>query len=218
VREIQALTMNTRSTSHLAAAPATALAATIGLGAAGWVLAATRMSGMDMGTATALGSFPFFLSVWIPMMAAMMLPGTARSALRVAAGSRRFLDVPRYVVSYLGVWSLAGVAVFAVYRPHGTAVAGAMTVAAGLYELTPLKARFRRMCRDRSMAGWELGLCCLGSSGGLMLVMLALGAMSLIWMAALAGVVLIQKLVAPRAAVDLPVALAILALGLTHLT
>jgi hypothetical protein len=52
--------------------------------------------------------------------------------------------------------AVAGVLVFAVYRPHGTAVAGAITVAAGIYELTPVKARFRRMCRDRSMPGWEL--------------------------------------------------------------
>ena len=210
--------MNTRSASPPVAAQPAALAATIGLGAAGWILAVSRMRGMDMGPATTLRSFPFFLSVWVPMMAAMMLPGTAPSALRVAADSRRLLDVPRYVASYLAVWSLVGVVVFVVYRPHGAAVAGAMTVAAGLYELTPLKGRFRRLCRDRSMPGWELGLCCLGSSGGLMLVMVALAAMSLTWMAVVAGVVLVQKLVAPRAAVDVPVGLAFVALGLAHLT
>ncbi len=49
--------MNTRSASPPAAGQATALAATIGLGAAGWILASARMSGMDMGTATALGRF-----------------------------------------------------------------------------------------------------------------------------------------------------------------
>ena len=210
--------MNTRSASPPAAAQAAAVAATIGLGAAGWILAVPRMSGMDMGPATTLRSFPFFLSAWIPMMAAMMLPGSAPSALRVAAGSRRSLDVSRHVASYLAVWSLAGVLVFAVYRPHGKAVAGAMIVAAGLYEVTPVKGRFRQVCRDRSMAGWELGLCCLGSSGGLMLVMVALGPMSLVWMAVLAGVLLVQKLAPPRAAVDVPVGLAIVVLGLAQLT
>jgi predicted metal-binding membrane protein len=210
--------MNTRSVSPPAPAQVAAVVATVGVGAVGWSLAVPRMGGMDMGMATTLGSFPFFLSVWVPMMAAMMLPGTAPSALRVAAGSRRYLDVPRYVASYLGVWSLAGVLVYALYRPHGTAIAGALTVAAGIYELTPIKGQFRRICRDRSMRGWELGLCCLGSTGGLMLVMVALGAMSLTWMAALAGVVLVQKFVAPRAAIDVPVGLAIVALGLTQLT
>ena len=210
--------MNTRSASPPTAAEAAALTATIGLGAVGWIVAVPRMSGMDMGTATTLGSFPFFLSAWVPMMAAMMLPGTAPSVLRVAAASRRLLDVTRHVASYLGVWSIAGVVVFVMYRPHGTAVAGAITAAAGFYELTPVKGRLRRICRDRSMPGWQLGLCCLGSSGGLMLVMVALGAMSLTWMAVVAGVLMIQKFVAPRGVVDVPVGLTIVALGLLLLT
>jgi predicted metal-binding membrane protein len=206
--------MNTRYASPRVAAQATALAATIGLG---WIVAATRMRGMDMGTAAALGSFPFFVSVWVPMMAAMMLPGTAWLAIRTAADRRRFLDVPHSVASYLAVWSLAGIVVFAVYRPHGPAVGGAITVAAGLYELTPIKGRFRRMCQDQSRPGWELGLCCLVASGGLMLVMVALGVMSLAWMAVIAGVLLFQKLVPPRAAVDVPVALAIVIVGVAQL-
>ena len=36
-----------------------------------------QMNGMDMGTATQLGSFGFFIAVWVAMMAAMMLPGAA---------------------------------------------------------------------------------------------------------------------------------------------
>jgi predicted metal-binding membrane protein len=195
---------------------ASALAATVGLGVVGWVVAVARMSGMDMGVATTLGSFPFFISVWMPMMAAMMLPGVAPSAVRLASSSRAALDAPRYVASYLGVWALFGVLVFAVYRPHGTAIAGAITIAAGAYELTPMKRRFREMCRDRSASGLALGLCCVGSSVGLMLMMVALGAMSLTWMAATAGVVLLQKLLPPRAVIDVPVALAIIGLGIAE--
>lgn len=209
--------MNARLQSPPAAMAATSLAGTLGLATAGWLISVPRMRGMDMGVATTLGSFPYFLSVWLPMMAAMMLPGTAPSALRVAEAGRSLLDVPRYVASYLGVWLLAGVAIFAVYRPHGTAVAGVITVAAGLYELTPVKGRLRRLCRDVPMPGWRLGLCCLGSSGGLMLVMVVLGVMSVTWMALVAGLLLVQKLSAPRAAIDIPVALAVLALGLAQL-
>jgi predicted metal-binding membrane protein len=174
------------------------------------------MSGMDMGVATTLGSFPFFISVWMPMMAAMMLPGVAPSAIRLAGSCRAALDVPRYVGSYLGVWVLFGVLVFAVYRPHGTATAGAILIAAGAYELTPMKRRFREMCRDRSASGLGLGMCCVGSSVGLMLMMVALGAMSLTWMAVTAGVVLLQKLLPPRAVIDVPVALAIIGLGIAE--
>ncbi|MDA8045820.1 MAG: DUF2182 domain-containing protein [Actinomycetota bacterium] len=195
----------------------TAIAATVGLVAAGWVVAITRMSGMDMGVATKLGSFPFFLSVWVPMMAAMMLPGLLPSAVRLAATWRRPFDVPSYIGSYLTVWALVGVVVYTLYRPHSPATAGAVAVAVGMYELTPLKRRFRHLCRARAASGWELGVCCVGSCIGLMVVMLALGAMSLTWMAAISAAVLIQKLVPPRAVIDIPLAAAMVALGLIEL-
>jgi predicted metal-binding membrane protein len=204
-------------TRAVAPATATALIATVGAGAAGWVIAIPRMSGMDMGVATTLGSFPFFLSVWLPMMAAMMLPGVAPSVLRVAAAGRTGVDVVRHVGSYLAMWAVLGVVVFTLYRPHSTTSAGAITIAAGLYELTPLKRRFRLMCQDRAGSGWELGFCCIGSTAGLMLVMLAFGAMSLTWMALAAAAVLLQKLLPPKAVVDVPFAIAILTIGVMQL-
>lgn len=190
--------------------------ATVGLSVLGWVVTIPRMSRMDMGVASTLGSFPFFLSVWVPMMAAMMLPAVALSALRLAGSDRAALDIPRFVGSYLCVWVLFGVLVFTLYRPHGIATAGAITIAAGAYELTPMKRRFREMCRDRSSSGLSLGLCCVGSSVGLMLMMVAYGVMSLEWMAGIAGVVLLQKLVPPRALIDVPVALAIIGFGIAE--
>ena len=44
-------------------ATATALVATLGLAAAAWVVAVPQMHGMDMGVATRLGSFPFFVAL-----------------------------------------------------------------------------------------------------------------------------------------------------------
>jgi predicted metal-binding membrane protein len=169
---------------------------------------------MDMGVATRLGSLSYFLSVWVPMMAAMMLPGAAPSARRLARAGGRVPDVALYVGSYLAVWAVFGIAVYALYRPHGTATAGAFAVAAGAYELTPLKRRCREMCRDQMSSGLELGLCCVGSSIGLMLMMVALGVMSVTWMGVTAGAVLAQKLLPPRAAIDVAVAIAIAALGI----
>src|SRR5690349_5962605 len=111
------------------AATAAALTGTLGLAAACWVIAAWQMRGMDMGTATQLGSFGFFMAVWVAMMAAMMLPGAAPAVLRHAhAGGVR--AVPLFAGSYLAVWALAGAVVFALYRPHGAAAAGAVTIAA----------------------------------------------------------------------------------------
>jgi predicted metal-binding membrane protein len=193
---------------------AVALTATVGLGAAAWILTIERMRGMDMGVATRLGSFPYFLSVWVPMMAAMMLPGMAPAARRLARAGRRVLDIGLYIGSYLAIWAVFGIAVYWLYRPHGTAIAGGLVVAAGAYELTPLKRRFREMCLDRVSSGLESGLCCVGSSIGLMLMMVALGIMSVTWMAVTAGAVLAQKFFPPKAAIDVPVAIAIAALGI----
>jgi predicted metal-binding membrane protein len=186
----------------------------LGLAEACWVVALQQMSGMDMGTATELGSLGFFVAAWVPMMAAMMLPGAVSAAARL----RGALAVPLFAASYLVVWTAVGLALYAVYRPHGAAVAGALTISAGLYELTPLKRHCRRRCRESVRSGFEFGVWCVGSSIGLMVVLLALGAMSLTWMALVAVLVLAQKLLPPRAALDVPVALAIIGLGILEVT
>jgi len=201
-------------TSTRTAATASALTATLGLAAASWVLAVRQMNGMDMGSQTRLGSFGFFLAVWVSMMAAMMLPGAAPAVLRRAHASGRVRAAPLFVASYLAVWTVVGVAVYALYRPHGTFVAGAVAIAAGVYEFTPVKRRFRRRCRERVRSGFDFGLCCVGSSIGLMLMLVALSVMSVGWMSVIAVLVLAQKLLPAKAAVDVPLALAIVGLGI----
>ena len=193
-------------------ATAAVLTATLGLAAASWVVAVRQMNGMDMGVATQLGSFAFFVALWVSMMVAMMLPGAAPAVLRRAHGSG-VRAVPLFVGSYLAVWTLVGVAVYALYRPHGFFAAGAVAIAAGVYELTPLKQDFRRRCQESVRSGFEYGLCCVGSSIGLMLMLVALSVMSVTWMSVIAVLVLAQKLVPARAAIDVPLALAIVGLG-----
>jgi predicted metal-binding membrane protein len=188
------------------------LTATLGLAAASWVVAVRQMNGMDMGVATRLGSFAFFVALWVSMMAAMMLPGAAPAVLRRAHASG-VRAVPLFVGSYLAVWTLVGVAVYAFYRPHGPFAAGALAIAAGVYELTPLKQHFRRRCRESVRSGFEFGLYCVGSSIGLMLMLVALGVMSVTWMSVIAVLVLAQKLLPAKAAIDVPLALAIVGLG-----
>jgi predicted metal-binding membrane protein len=193
---------------------AAALTATCGLAAAAWAVAIRQMNGMDMGVATELGSFTFFIAVWVSMMAAMMLPGAAPAVLRRAQVSGRVRTVPLFVGWYLTVWTLVGVAVYALYRPHGTLAAGAVAIAAGVYELTPLKQHFRRRCHETVRSGFEFGLYCVGSSVGLMLMLVALGVMSIAWMCVIAVLILAQKLLPANAVIDLPLALAIVGLGI----
>ena len=87
-------------------------------------------------------------------------------------------------------------------------------IAAGVYELTPLKRHFRRRCRETIRSGFGFGLCCAGSSIGLMAMLVALGVMSVTWMSVIAVLVLGHKLMPPKAAVDVPLALAIVGLGI----
>jgi predicted metal-binding membrane protein len=192
---------------------AAALTATLGLAATSWVVAVRQMNGMDMGAETRLGSFAFFAGLWVWMMAAMMLPGAAPAVVSRARASGRVRAVPLFVGSYLAVWALVGVAVYALYRPHGSAVAGAVVIAAGVYELTPVKRHFRRRCRESAQSGLEFGLCCVGSSIGLMLVLVALSVMSVTWMAVITVLVLAQKVLPAKAAIDVPLALALVGLG-----
>ena len=123
-----------------------------------------------MGPGTTLGSFPFFLGVWVTMMAAMMLPSALPMVLlfdRVARGrraaGRQTPATSIFVASYLVVWAGFGIAAFVIYRAlrathwsllswhqHGALLAGGAVAAAGLYELTPLKRACLRHCRSPS--------------------------------------------------------------------
>jgi predicted metal-binding membrane protein len=112
------------------------------------------------------------------------------------------------------VWALVGVVISTLYRPHGTVAAAVVVIAAGLYELTPLKRHFRRRCRQTVRSGIEFGLCCAGSCIGLVLLVIAIDVMSVGWMAVIAGVVFIQKVLPAKAVADVPLALAIVGLGI----
>jgi predicted metal-binding membrane protein len=182
-----------------------------------WAISVRRMTGMEMGSGP--GSLPFFVVTWTAMMAAMMLP----SALPVALG----LDgVATFIfaVSYVAVWSIAGVGVFAAFGGIHAAAAGAL-FAAAVYELTPLKRRCLARCRngvrsDESgvTAGARYGVHCLGSSAGLMLALIALGAMSVTWMLVVASLVFVEKVPRFGASLVEPVALLLVGLGAMTLT
>jgi predicted metal-binding membrane protein len=145
-------------------------------------------------------------------MAAMMLPGAVPAVVRRARLDSRAWAVSRFAASYFAVWALVGLALHALDEP-GPVIAGALTIAAGAYELTPLKRECRRRCQEQLRSGVQFGVYCVGASVGLMVMLVATGAMNVAWMAVVAAVVLAQKVAPLRAAVDVPLALAIVALG-----
>lgn len=192
-----------------------AMTATLGLAAGCWVVAVWQMNdGMDMGVATRLGPFASFIALWAPMMVAMMLPGAAPAVLRRLRSGGRLSAVPLFVGSYLVVWTLVGVAVYGLYRPHGSYAAGAIAIMAGIFELSPVKQHCRRRCREIVHSGWTFGFHCVGSCIALMLTAVAMGVMSVTWMSVVAVLVLAQKLLPVKAAVDVPLALAIIGFGI----
>ena len=201
-------------TSTESSKTALALAVTLGLAGACWVVAVRQMSGMDMGASTELGSFGFFMAAWVPMMAAMMLPGAVPAVSRVVRVEGSVLGAPVFAAAYVGVWTVVGLAVYLLYEPHRPAAAGVLAIAAGLDELTPLQRRCRRRCRSSVRSGFRFGAYCVGSSIGLMVLFLALGVMNVTWMVVVAAIVVAQKLLPPRVAVDMPLALAIVGLGI----
>ena len=94
----------------------------------------------------------------------------------------------------------------------GPYVVGALLAIAGVYELTPLKTICLRHCRSPLhflLGGWrdgvlgairmgaEHGAYCVGCCWGLMVVLFALGVMSILWMAVVAALIFAQKLL-PR--------------------
>jgi predicted metal-binding membrane protein len=151
---------------------------------------------------------------WVPMMAAMMLPSALPAIARRVRDRDGVLAAPLFAGSYVAIWALVGVAVYALYQPPGDVAAGALIVAGGVYELSPMKLQYRRRCRERVRSGVRFGLACVGSSAGLMLILAGAGPMSAAWMVAIALVVLAQKLLPPQRLIDVPLAVALVALAL----
>jgi predicted metal-binding membrane protein len=207
---VERLTLRTRATI------ATLL---LGVALVAWIVTVQRMRGMDAGPGTDLGTLGWYLGIWVTMMAAMMFPSAAPTVLMFAR-ARDDSQTWAFVAGYLLAWTGYGLVAYAVYRgiraaapsfltwdEQGPWVAGGALAVAGLYQLTPLKSACLRHCRSplhfllrgrpgRLGALWmgvEHGGVCVGCCIGLMLALFALGVMSLVWMAIVAVVILIEK-------------------------
>jgi predicted metal-binding membrane protein len=216
----------------------------VALAAFAWWWTARRMSGMDNGPWTSLGGFGWFVSVWIVSMAAMMFPSVApTAALYSRLTSRRSPVQPfAFAGGYLLTWAGAGVAAYAVARAGGAAagdvlawhragrwVAAATLVTAAVYELTPLKdvclgkcrsplgtlfGSWRGGVRGALSMGTKNGAWCVGCCWALMLSLFALGVMSLVWMAFVAALIAVEKLLPWQRVATWGTAAILLALGI----
>jgi predicted metal-binding membrane protein len=198
--------------------------------AAAWGVTVDRMRGMDAGPGTDLRGVGWYLGIWVTMTAAMMLPSAAPAARHVARLARR-VPTLLFTAGYLAVWTGYGLLAYGVFQlvtsfdiswlawdRGGPVAAGGVIVAAGLYELTPLKRLGLRRCRSAPLggnafrSGLAYGLECVGCSGALMAVLFVLGVMSLFWMAVVAVAIFAEKVLprGPRLVPAFAVALVVL--------
>jgi predicted metal-binding membrane protein len=191
------------------------------------------MAGPDARAWSAPQLLALFL-MWSEMMIAMMLPSAAPMILTFASlnrsrreQQRAFVPVSAFVSGYLIAWiafSLA--ATFLQWALHSAAllspmmsmtnsrVAGALLIAAGIFQFTPWKTACLTRCANPLtllLTGWREGACgaiqmglhhglfCLGCCWALMLLLFVLGVMNITWIAALTIYVLIEKLLGRNA-------------------
>jgi len=146
-----------------------------------------------------------FLGAWVVMVGVGMVPGTIPAA-RLIGGTRGYLNGVVFVVGYCTLWLVLGLLGYVVLSPFATPLgeigAGALLVAAAVYELSPLKDACLHRCRSpvrllfhpSSFAGGIVhGLHCAGCCVFLMALMVGLGLMSIWWALVLAVVVGVQK-------------------------
>ena len=193
------------------------------LAAAAWAATVQIARGMTGMTATMGLGVASFVAVWTLMMAAMMLPSVtpvaSLYAKTVPAGPNRTARIGALVAGYLLIWAAAGLPGFGLawaaerLADNAPVAAHALAVvvfaACGAYQFSGLKERCAAHCRSplglllhygsyrgrlRDLrAGAHHGAYCLGCCWALMVVLIAVGVMNLLAMAALAAFVLVEK-------------------------
>jgi predicted metal-binding membrane protein len=197
----------------------------VGLAALAWWSTVRAMAGMAANPGAELGTLGWFVGIWVVMMAAMMLPAVSPTVALYARMTRqRGLARPVvFTTGYLVVWGVAGVAAYGLYalarhalgsqlawHAGGRWLAGGVLAVAAVYELTPLKDICLSKCRSPFgflLGTWREGLrggfamgskhagWCLGCCWALMAALFALGVMSILWMAVVAGLITVEKVV-----------------------
>ena len=212
-----------------------------------WWRTAGEMQDLDAGPWTQLGTFAWFIGVWIVMMAAMMLPSVSPTVALYSklTKSRSPARPLLFTAGYLVAWTAVGAAAFVVaaagdrvwgdvlaWDRAGRWFAGVTLLFAAVYELTPLKEVCLGKCRsplgfllgswrEGPFGGLRMGVqhggLCIGCCWALMASLFALGVMSLVWMAFVAGLIAFEKLVSSRRGATYATAGLLLVLGLLML-
>lgn len=203
--------------------------ALIGVSLVAWAIVVRQTRGMDMGPTADLGGIVWYTGLWVAMTAAMMLPATTPAVLLVDRLSHS--ATPFFLTGYLVAWTAYGLAAYSLARgavaiglTHWQ-LTGPLIAAAGLYGLTPLKRTCLRRCRNplaflmRHSSHGPLrtgvfhGAYCVGCCAGLMVVLFAVGMMSVAWMVVVAALVTAEKVAPFGERLVTPIAIALITVG-----
>ena len=181
-------------------------------------------------------------SMMLPSVAPMALAFARVTGERAKRSQAAFVPTWIFILGYLAAWTVFGLAAYSVdhfirlldiawlaWDRGGPIVAGVSIMAAGVYQLTPFKRVCLTHCRsplDFFLASWREGssgalrmgfhhgLYCVGCCWGLMLVLFAVGVMSLFWMALIAVLIFAEKVFRAGSRLALVFGIILIALGL----
>jgi predicted metal-binding membrane protein len=203
--------------------------ALIGVSLIAWAVVVHQTQGMDTGPSADLGGLAWYTGLWVAMTGAMMLPASAPTVLLVDRLSRS--ATPRFLAGYLVAWTAYGLAAYGLARAIAAAgvghsgAAGPLIAAAGLYGLTPLKRACLKHCRHplaflmrhASLGPVRTGVVhggyCVGCCAGLMVVLFAVGMMSVFWMVVVTAVIAAERIAPFGERLVTPIGVALVAVG-----
>ncbi|RKP46006.1 DUF2182 domain-containing protein [Trinickia fusca] len=215
--------------------------------AASWTYTVQQGRAMDeMGMAGQMDSrIAFFLLAWAVMMVAMMLPAILPLILlyRITARERTarsgaWSGMVALIMGYVVLWTATGLPVYAYQQiiGHvslgGSIGPGLLLIAGGVYQFTTLKRSCHMRCsnplffllrhwRPGARGALRLGVLhaidCIGCCAGLMVALVALGAMNMAWMSTAAILIFIEKTLPGGHRVAWPLGVALIGGGLVVL-
>src|SRR5262245_30304257 len=205
------------------------LGSLLALAVAAWALLIWQSAVMDDEMSLTMGiSAPLWIALWIAMMVAIMFPTSApmimmfaRVQAKRAERGQTFVPTWVFASSYLLVWAAAGVVAYgaavggdaladesAWLMDNAPRIGGAVLIAAGIYQLSPLKYVCLNKCRSPMSfilnswrdgyggsfrMGLEHGAYCLGCCWLLFIILFPLGMMNIAILALVTLLIFAEK-------------------------
>jgi len=199
------------------------------LAAAAWGLLIWQAAVMDDEMSLTMGmGAPLWIALWVAMIVAIMFPTAApmimmfaRIHTKRAERGQTFVPTWIFASSYLVVWALAGVIAYGAavagdalagesmwVMDNGPRIGGGLLIAAGVYQLSPLKYVCLNKCRSPMSfilhswrdgyggslrMGLEHGVYCLGCCWLLFLILFPLGMMNIAVLALITLLIFAEK-------------------------